>query len=138
MNARRRSMSAASIFISLCAALVLMLSARPASGARAHDDNDQGEDSRGSAIHADDDDNQVDDDDEGCTSSADCPSGQTCSDGECCFGVQRACTLSADCCAPAVCNKLPDQVSGFCCVPSGGACSINFDCCSMVCETTCF
>src|SRR5262245_29581056 len=137
MNARRRSMSPAFIFVSLCAALVLMLSARPVSGAR-HDDNDQGEDGRGSAIDAEDDDNQVDDDAQGCTSSADCPSGQTCSDGECCFGVQRACTLSADCCAPAVCNKLPDQVSGFCCIPTGGACSINFDCCSMVCETTCF
>jgi len=138
MNARRRSMSAAFIFISLCAALVLMLSGWPASRARARDDNNQGEDSRGSAILAEDDDNQVDDDAQGCTSSADCPSGQICSDGVCCFGVQRACTLSADCCAPAVCNKLPGQVSGFCCIPTGGACGVNFDCCSMVCETTCF
>lgn len=71
-----------------------------------------------------------------CTSSSDCPSGQMCSDGACCFGVDRSCTESAACCAPAVCNKLPGQVSGSCCVPPGGACASNFECCSNTCDTS--
>src|SRR5262249_3700790 len=70
MSARRPSMSAAFIFISLCAALVLILSAWHASRARAPDDEDEGEDSRGSAMVEEDQDNQGDDtaqgDEKGC------------------------------------------------------------------------
>ena len=65
MNARRASMSAAFVFIALCAAMVLVLSAWPTSRARAQDDNDQGEDSCGSAIVGEDDDNQGDDNAQG-------------------------------------------------------------------------
>src|SRR5262245_20668562 len=65
MNTRRLSLSAAFIFASLCAAMVLVLSAWPTSPARAQDDNGQGEDSCGSAIIAEDDDNQGDDDAQG-------------------------------------------------------------------------
>jgi hypothetical protein len=58
-------MSAAFIFLSLCAALVLVLSAGPTSRARADDNNDQGEDSCGSAMVGEDDDNQGDDNAQG-------------------------------------------------------------------------
>jgi len=58
-------MAAAFLFVSLCAAMVLILSAWPTSRARAQDDNDQGEDSCGSAIVGEDDDNQGDDNAQG-------------------------------------------------------------------------
>ena len=64
MNARRPSMYTPFIFVALCAVLVLVLSAWPTSRARAQDDNDQGEDSCGGAILADDD-NQGDDNAQG-------------------------------------------------------------------------
>src|SRR5262245_53796382 len=70
MNARRPSMSTPFIFVALCAAMVLVLSAWPPSRARAQDDDGQGEDSCGSAFLAEDDDNQGDDnaqgDEDGC------------------------------------------------------------------------
>ena len=65
MNARRPSMSAAFLFVSLCAAMVLVLSSWPTSRARAQDGDDQGEDSCGSAVLAEDDDNQGDDNAQG-------------------------------------------------------------------------
>ncbi len=65
MNARRPSMFAALLFVALCAAMVLALSAWPTSRARAQDNNGQGEDSCGSAILAEDDDNQGDDNAQG-------------------------------------------------------------------------
>src|SRR5262249_59855510 len=65
MRARRPSMSAAFVFISLCAALVLILSAWPASRARAQDDDDQGEDSCGSAMLAENEGNQGEDNAQG-------------------------------------------------------------------------
>ena len=71
MNARHPSQSTAFVFIALCAALVLVLSRWPAYQARAEDDNNQGdnnnqgEDSCGSAIVGEDDDNQGDDNAQG-------------------------------------------------------------------------
>src|SRR5262245_7563755 len=64
MNARRPSMSTPFIFVALCAAMVLVLSAWPPSRARAQDD-DQAEDSCGGAILAEDDDNPGDDNAQG-------------------------------------------------------------------------
>jgi len=65
MYVRRPPMSAAFIFASFCAAMLLILSACPTSPARAQDDNGQGDDSCGSAIVAEDDDNQGDDNAQG-------------------------------------------------------------------------
>ncbi len=63
MNARRVSMSAAFVFISFCAAMVLILSA--GFRARANADDNQGDDSCGAAMVAEDDDNQGDDNAQG-------------------------------------------------------------------------
>ena len=65
MYARRLPTSAVFIFASFCAAMLLILSALPTSPARAQDDNGQGDDSCGSAIIAEDDDNQGDDNAQG-------------------------------------------------------------------------